>query len=139
MALLGELPASSGTAVVRCRTALSPQHPWVVTGTLRDNILAGRPFEEERYWRVLWACGLMPDLKLLERCDFTRLGNRGVNLSGGQQARVSLARACYGREPVVLLDDPLSAVDSKVGRLLVQRCIKGFLIGEGRGVVLATH
>lgn len=139
MTLLGELPTTAGSASLRCRSALSPQQPWVVTGTLRDNVVAGRPFDEARYWKVLWSCGLMPDLKLLERCDFTRLGNRGVNLSGGQQARVSLARACYGQEQAVFLDDPLSAVDSKVGRLIVERCIQGLLLGEGRCVVLATH
>jgi len=83
MALLGELPATTGAAQIRSRCALSPQQPWVVTGTLRDNVLAGRPLNEGRYWRVLWACGLLPDLRLLERCDFTVIGSRGVNLSGG--------------------------------------------------------
>jgi ABC-type multidrug transport system fused ATPase/permease subunit len=87
-----------------------------VNATLRDNILFGRDFIQERYDIVLEACALVDDLDVLPAGDMTEIGERGINLSGGQKARVALARAMYSSETkVMLLDDPLSAVDAHVG------------------------
>ena len=88
------------------------QTPWLQHQSIKENILFGTPFDEERYRAVLEACALLPDLEILEDGDETEIGARGVSLSGGQKARVALARATYARTKYVLLDDPLSAVVS---------------------------
>lgn len=92
------------------------QTPWLQHQTIKENILFGSPYDEERYNSVVECCALLPDLDVLEDGDETEIGARGVNLSGGQKARVALARATYARTKYVLLDDPLSAV---VGSLLI--------------------
>ncbi|KAL7567897.1 hypothetical protein ACA910_019617 [Epithemia clementina (nom. ined.)] len=115
------------------------QTPWVVNDTLRGNILFGREFDEERYNEVVEACALVDDIVILPAGDMTEIGERGINLSGGQKARVSLARAFYSKKTkVMLMDDPLSAVDAHVGEHIFSRAINGPL---GRGVtrVLVTH
>ena len=94
---------------------------------MRQNILFGAPLEEERYQAVLTACALQHDLTLWPAGDRSLVGERGVSLSGGQRARVSLARAVYRQADCYLLDDPLSAVDAHVGRHLFTQCIRGFL------------
>jgi ABC-type multidrug transport system fused ATPase/permease subunit len=131
----------------RCRTVLSrrsdcihppnPQSPWILSGSIRDNITLGLPFQADRYDAVLDVCCLRADLALFAAGDGELIGERGVNLSGGQRARVALARACYMDADLYLLDDPLSAVDARVGRLLFQSCICGFLAGKTR--LLVTH
>jgi len=88
------------------------QAPFLQHQSIRENILFGSPYEEERYEAVLDACALRPDLKIFEDGDLTEVGTRGISLSGGQKARVALARAVYARSKCVLLDDPLSAVVS---------------------------
>jgi len=123
-------PHGSGP-VVRGRVAYCAQVPWVMGATLRDNVLFGAPIEEGRYRAVLEACALGPDLASLPAGDQTEIGERGVTLSGGQKARVALARAAYARPDVALLDDPLSAVDAGVGRALFDRCIGGVVGGGG--------
>jgi ABC-type multidrug transport system fused ATPase/permease subunit len=96
------------------------QTPWVANDTLRGNILFGREYEEHRYDEVVSACAALP------AGDMTEIGERGINLSGGQKARVSLARALYSRDTsVILLDDPLSAVDSHVGEHIFSNAIQG--------------
>ena len=92
--------------------AFASQESWVQNATIRDNILFGSPFDQERYDEVVDVCALRPDLEVLEDGDETEIGVRGVTLSGGQKARVALARAVYARTKYVLLDDPLSAVVS---------------------------
>ncbi|KAG2486980.1 hypothetical protein HYH03_014353 [Edaphochlamys debaryana] len=121
--------------------AYCAQEPWIVAGTLRDNILFGRPWDEAWYGRVLFACCLQDDVARLEGGDMAQLGERGANLSGGQRARVALARACYGRPHVALLDDPLSAVDPRVSRDLFDRALgpRGLLAELGATRVLVTH
>jgi len=115
------------------------QTPWVVNDTLRGNILFGREFDEERYDEVLEACALRDDLTVLPAGDQTEIGERGINLSGGQKARVSLARALYSKcSKLLLLDDPLSAVDSHVGEHLFKNAIIGDVC-EGSTRILVTH
>ena len=94
---------------------------------MRANILFGEQFEEKRYWEVVEACALSHDFDQWEHGDATLVGERGVALSGGQKARVTLARACYRKSATYLLDDPLSAVDAHVGKHLFEKCIQGLL------------
>ncbi|KAG6858944.1 hypothetical protein C0991_001605, partial [Blastosporella zonata] len=108
--------------------------PWLRHQSIRDNILFGAPFDDARYDAVLDACALRPDLEVLEDGDLTEIGARGVSLSGGQKARVALARAVYSRARYVLLDDPLSAVDSGTAGWIVEKLLKGGLLA-GRTVV----
>ncbi|KAI8318339.1 hypothetical protein GQ54DRAFT_341905 [Martensiomyces pterosporus] len=117
-ALLGDMRRERGQVVVHGNVAYAPQQPWIMNATLRDNILFGLKYNEEFYNRVIDACALRPDLDILAAGDMTEIGEKGINLSGGQKARVSLARAVYSRADVYILDDPLSAVDAHVGRHL---------------------
>mmetsp|Transcript_5471 Transcript_5471/g.6020 ORF Transcript_5471/g.6020 Transcript_5471/m.6020 type:complete len:1426 (+) Transcript_5471:82-4359(+) len=115
------------------------QTAWVVNDTLRGNVIFGREFDQERYDRVLESCALLDDLVVLPAGDLTEIGERGINLSGGQKARVSLARALYSAETkILLMDDPLSAVDAHVGEHLFANAITGE-ISEGITRVLVTH
>ncbi|TEA41155.1 hypothetical protein DBR06_SOUSAS5610001, partial [Sousa chinensis] len=123
-AVLGELPPSQGLVSVHGRIAYVSQQPWVFSGTLRSNILFGKKYEKERYEKVIKACALKKDLQLLEDGDLTVIGDRGTTLSGGQKARVNLARAVYQDADVYLLDDPLSAVDAEVSRHLFELCVR---------------
>lgn len=135
--MLGELEPQKGTARMNGTMAYSSQEPWILSSTFKNNILFAHPFDQEWYNTVVSACQLEQDIELLEDGDETEIGERGVNLSGGQKARISLARAVYSRGTVNLLDDPLSAVDAKVGRRLFDQCICGILRGSTR--VLVTH
>lgn len=115
------------------------QSPWVVNDTLRGNILFGREYDEERYNRVIECCALLDDITVLPAGDMTEIGERGINLSGGQKARVALARAMYSdKTRMLLLDDPLSAVDSHVGEHLFSKAIAGE-IADGMTRILVTH
>merc|ERR1712159_163780 len=115
------------------------QSPWVVNDTLKGNILFGRDFDEQRYTDVLQCCALLDDIAVLPAGDQTEIGERGINLSGGQKARVSLARAMYSTETkLLLLDDPLSAVDSHVGEHLFTQAICGEM-SKGMTRILVTH
>lgn len=134
-ALIGDMPKIYGYVGVRGRLAYCPQQSWIQNRTLRANItlsldideeggeLEAHKFNEELYNQVLEACDLRKDLAQLPKGDMTLIGERGINLSGGQKARVSLARALYQQADIYLLDDPLSAVDAIVGRHLFDRAI----------------
>ncbi|KAF9951457.1 hypothetical protein BGZ72_007038 [Mortierella alpina] len=152
MALLQEMPLVSGSMVfghghpsedsqgLRRRPismSYSAQSPWIFAGSIKSNILFGSKFDQERYDRVIRACELTRDFTLFPQGDATLIGEKGVILSGGQRARVSLARAAYRDSDVYILDDPLSAVDPKVGRALFDNCINGLLKNKAR--VLVTH
>ena len=136
-AILGELPCSEGKISVSGKISYSPQEPWIFSGTVRQNILFGQAHDKDRYSRVLSACALEVDLEQWEAGDRTLVGERGVALSGGQKARVCLARAVYREADTYLLDDPLSAVDVHVGRHLFSKCIRGIL--KRKAVILVTH
>ncbi|KAG0230887.1 Multidrug resistance-associated protein 1 [Actinomortierella wolfii] len=139
-AILGEMYMWKGKVTMYGRSvAYVPQQAWIINATVRDNILFGRPFDANRYKQVIAACALLPDLTMLPAGDQTEIGERGINLSGGQKQRVALARAAYADADVYLLDDPLSAVDAHVEKLLWNRLIgpKGLLCSKTR--VLVTH
>lgn len=107
----------------QCSFALCSQRAWLQSGTVRDNVLFGRPLHERRYRAVLRACALMPDVLRWEQQDLTPVGERGTALSGGQRQRVALARAVYADADVYLFDDSLSAVDAHVAQWLVQHVL----------------
>ncbi|XP_011211265.2 probable multidrug resistance-associated protein lethal(2)03659 isoform X1 [Bactrocera dorsalis] len=136
-AILGELPTESGSITVHGSYSYASQEPWLFTGTIRQNILFGLPMDKHRYRAVVKKCALERDFELLPHGDKTLVGERGASLSGGQKARISLARAVYRKADVYLLDDPLSAVDTHVGRHLFDQCMRGYLRNEI--VVLVTH
>ncbi|CAL8104285.1 unnamed protein product [Orchesella dallaii] len=136
-ALLGELPVTGGTCTVNGRTAYASQEAWIFGGNVRQNILFGNEFEESRYNEVVKVCALEDDFKQLPHGDSTIVGERGVALSGGQKARVNLARGLYQKADIYLMDDPLSAVDSRVSRHIFEQCMKAHLTGYLR--ILCTH
>ncbi|XP_039258783.2 ATP-binding cassette sub-family C member 4-like isoform X1 [Styela clava] len=137
-AILGELPAAKGKATVHGNVVYSNQVPWIFSGTVRENILFSEEFDQERYHEVIQACCLNKDLNLLIDGDMTLIGERGVTLSGGQKARVSLARAAYKKNAdICLLDDPLSAVDTTVASHIFEHCICGIMKKKAR--ILVTH
>ena len=138
-AMLGELVRVSGRVSVRGTVAYVPQQAWIMNATLRENILFGRPLEAALYEEVLDCCALRRDLAILQSGDQTEIGERGINLSGGQKQRVSIARAVYARASIYLMDDPLSAVDSHVGRHIFESLLGPQGLLHGRTRVLATH
>ncbi|XP_072240755.1 ATP-binding cassette sub-family C member 4-like [Leuresthes tenuis] len=135
--ILGELPSEKGVLKVKGQLTYAAQQPWVFPGTIRSNILFGKELDPRKYERVIRACALRRDLELLPDGDQTLIGDRGATLSGGQKARVNLARAVYQDADIYLLDDPLSAVDAEVGRHLFEQCICGLLRNKPR--ILVTH
>ncbi|SCV71654.1 BQ2448_3242 [Microbotryum intermedium] len=153
MSLLGETNQLSGStflpspvgrttgddpAILTDTTAYAAQSPWLMSATIRDNILFGSPMNERRYKDVLEACALNPDLKQFELGEDTEVGEKGTVLSGGQKARLALARAVYSPARTILGDDVLSAVDSHTAQHLVNKCFKGPLMRH-RTLVLVTH
>ncbi|EDW38107.1 GL12416 [Drosophila persimilis] len=136
-AVLGELNPDAGSVKVNGTLSYASQEPWLFTGTVRQNILFGLPMDKHRYRTVVKKCALERDFELLPYGDKTIVGERGASLSGGQKARISLARAVYRKADIYLLDDPLSAVDTHVGRHLFDQCMRGFL--RENIVLLVTH
>ncbi|KAI6219243.1 Multidrug resistance protein mrp-7 [Aphelenchoides besseyi] len=138
-ALLGEMTKLRGYVGMHGQVAYVPQQPWIQNMTLRNNICFGRPFNQTFYNKVINMCALKSDLEILQQGDQTEIGEKGINLSGGQKARVSLARAVYQNADLYLFDDPLSAVDSHVGKHIFDKVIgpKGILRNKTR--ILVTH
>ena len=137
-ALVGEMISDAKTKVIFCgNVGYSPQQAWIQNATIRENITFGRPFSAKVYHAVLKACALEKDLRLFQDGDQTEIGEKGVNLSGGQKQRINLARLAYSEADIVLMDDPLSAVDAHVGRHLFQNLIRGYLHNKTR--ILVTH
>ncbi|XP_070149139.1 ATP-binding cassette sub-family C member 4-like isoform X2 [Polyergus mexicanus] len=119
------------------RISYASQEPWLFNGTVKDNILFGQPFDRIRYTEVTNVCALRKDFQQFPHGDTTIVGERGVSLSGGQRARINLARAVYRQADLYLLDDPLSAVDTHVAKHLYKKCITEYLHGRTR--ILVTH
>ena len=125
--ILGELELDSGEIEINGTVSYSSQDPWIFEGTIRQNILFIEKFDEDRYGNVIKVCSLERDLELFTNGDETFVGERGSTLSGGQKARINLARCLYRNTDIYLLDDPLSAVDVKVGKFIYENAIKKFL------------
>ncbi|EGZ21558.1 multidrug resistance protein ABC superfamily [Phytophthora sojae] len=139
-AILGEMPRTSGMLEISGRVAYVSQDTWIRNATLRDNILFEQEYDPELYARVLEASQLAMDLKALPNGDSTEIGERGINLSGGQKARVAIARAMYrSGTDVLLLDDPLSAVDPHVAHAIFDECVVKLATGQTRLLVLNSH
>jgi ABC-type multidrug transport system fused ATPase/permease subunit len=142
-AILGYLPSVNSEAdkeqimELHGSVAYCSQIPWIMNATVKNNILFGHRFDEEFYEKTLNACQLLPDLEMLPDGDETQVGEKGISLSGGQKARLSLARAVYSRSDIYLLDDILSAVDAHVGKKIINEVITGLL--ATKTVVLATN
>ncbi|RHZ33185.1 hypothetical protein DYB31_007822, partial [Aphanomyces astaci] len=136
-ALLGEMDKYEGTVFVGGRVAYFSQQAWIQNMTIRENILFGHPYDRVKYNNVLAACALSKDLTLFPAGDRTEIGQKGVNLSGGQKARISLARACYSDADIFILDSPLSAVDAIVQNEIFTKCFLGLL--RHKTIVLVTH
>ncbi|KAJ8734780.1 hypothetical protein PYW08_014030 [Mythimna loreyi] len=135
--LLSELRSTSGRVYLCGPLSYACQEPWLFVATVRQNILFGLPYNSKKYKEVVRVCALQKDFQQFPHGDQTLVGERGASLSGGQRARINLARAVYRQADVYLLDDPLSAVDAHVGRQLFDECISGYLRHTTR--VLVTH
>lgn len=137
-ALAGEMRKTEGNVSFGGSVAYSPQQPWIQNLTLRQNIIFGLPDDQRRFQNVVTSCALKQDIDMLPDGESTELGERGVTISGGQKARVSLARTAYFDADVILLDDVFSAVDSGVKRHILHNCIlDGPMAGKTR--ILVTH
>ncbi|KKY13554.1 putative abc transporter [Diplodia seriata] len=138
-AVLGELDKRTGDVVVPDEMiGYCAQSPWLQHMSIRENILFSSPLDETRYKQVLEACALTPDMANFKHGDLSDLGENGVGLSGGQRARVALARAIYSPARTLLLDDPLAALDHNTAETIVNRLLRGPLV-EGRTILLVTH
>lgn len=135
--LVGEMRRTEGKVTFSGTTSLCAQSPWIQNATVRENIVFGQPWDEDRYWAAVRDACLEPDLELLEDGDSTEIGEKGINLSGGQKQRVNIARAIYFNSDIIALDDPLSALDAGVGKALFFNAIMGALSGKTR--ILVTH
>ena len=139
LAILGELVRTTGSTRVEGSIAYAPQKPWIKNATLRDNVVFGQPLDRQRYREALYVSGISGDLDQIPGRDLTELGEGGITLSGGQQARVSLARCIYSGRDLYLLDDPLSALDAHIGAHVFSKCFSsqgGYLRGRTRVLVL---
>ncbi|GMF70933.1 unnamed protein product [Aspergillus oryzae] len=137
--LLGDLWRTEGEVIIRGRIAYVAQSPWVMNASVRENIVFGHRWDPDFYELTVEACALLDDFKNLPDGDQTEVGERGISLSGGQKARLTLARAVYARADIYLLDDVLSAVDQHVGRHLINKVLgpNGVLSSKTR--ILATN
>lgn len=136
-AIMGEMTLENGDLKVNGSVALVSQQAWIFNGTIRDNILFGAEFNSIWYNRVVHACCLKDDFKMMSRGDMTEIGEKGVNLSGGQKQRINLARGLYSNQDIYLLDDPLSAVDAKVAQHIFNHYIVQML--KNKTVIFVTH
>lgn len=137
--LSDQMHIASGSVKIRGSIAYCSQEPWLQYKSIRDNVLFGLQYEEDFYFKVLECCQLTTDIATLEEGDLTEIGEKGIRLSGGQKARVALARAIYSRADVYLLDDILSAVDEHIGRELIQHVLSASGILSSKTIILATN
>ncbi|KAI9751310.1 MAG: hypothetical protein M4579_006126 [Chaenotheca gracillima] len=136
-ALAGDMRKTNGEIVMGATRAFCPQYAWIQNATVKENILFGKEYDPVWYAKVIEACALQPDLDMLPNGDQTEIGERGITVSGGQKQRLNIARAIYFNADIVLMDDPLSAVDAHVGRHIFDKAISGLLKDKCR--ILATH
>lgn len=136
-AMAGDMRKTGGEIVFGAERAFCPQYAWIQNATVRENILFGKEMKRSWYNTVIDACALRPDLEMLPSGDATEIGERGITVSGGQKQRINIARAIYFDADVVLMDDPLSAVDAHVGRHIFDNAICGLMKDKCR--ILATH
>lgn len=136
-ALAGDMRKTSGSVTMGSSRAFCPQYAWIQNATLKENILFGKDLDIKWYNQVIDACALRADLEMLPGADLTEIGERGITVSGGQKQRLNIARAIYFDSDIILMDDPLSAVDAHVGRHIMDQAICGLLRNKCR--VLATH
>ncbi|XP_023212077.1 multidrug resistance-associated protein 4-like [Centruroides sculpturatus] len=137
MSLLKEIPITSGEVSVKGKIAYASQEAWVFNATIRENILFGEEYQEDKYRKILHITALEKDISLFPKRDLTIVGERGVIMSGGQKARINLARALYVDADIFLLDDPLSAVDVPVAKHIFEKCIMQYL--KDKICILVTH
>ena len=136
-ALAGDMRRTNGSVTMGATRAFCPQYAWIQNTSVKENILFGKPYNKEWYDAVVDACALRPDLEALPNGDMTEIGERGITVSGGQKQRLNIARAIYFDSDIILMDDPLSAVDAHVGRHIFDNAICGLLKDKCR--ILATH
>ncbi|MCJ1310468.1 hypothetical protein MMC25_004132 [Agyrium rufum] len=130
--------ANADSWIIPSAIAYVSQIPWIQNATIKNNIIFGLPFDEQRYKKVLDACALTRDLEILEDGDSTEVGAQGISLSGGQRWRLTFARALYSRAGILVMDDLFSALDAHVGRHIYENGLTGEL-AKGRTRILATH
>ncbi|XP_015838295.1 probable multidrug resistance-associated protein lethal(2)03659 [Tribolium castaneum] len=135
--LIQETEIISGKITIKGRISYASQEAWIFSASVRQNILFGEEMDEEKYRKVLKVCALEHDLAIFPYGDNTLVGERGVMLSGGQKARINLARSVYRDADIYLLDDPLSAVDAQVARIIFKECVQNYL--KDKCVILVTH
>lgn len=135
--LIGELGIDDGNCIVSGTISYACQESWLFEGSIQSNIIFIEPFDQHRYKEVIRVCGLERDFQLMPNGDKTIIGELGISLSGGQKARINLARAIYKEADIYLLDDPFSAVDVNVGKHIFQECVQNFL--RNKSCVLVTH
>ncbi|KAH7401860.1 P-loop containing nucleoside triphosphate hydrolase protein [Phaeosphaeria sp. MPI-PUGE-AT-0046c] len=136
-ALAGDMRKTSGEVVIGASRAFCPQYAWIQNASVRENIVFGKEFDQAWYDEVVDACALRADLDMLPAGDKTEIGERGITVSGGQKQRMNIARAIYFNADIILMDDPLSAVDAHVGKHIMDNAICGLL--ENKCRILATH
>lgn len=137
--ILGQLHRTKGTVKLRGTVAYVPQTPWIMSGSIKENILFGAAWNSVLYEQTLHTCALRPDLKTLPEGDATEVGERGVSLSGGQKARISMARAVYSQADIYIIDDCLAAVDEHVGKHLIEQVLGPHGILRNQARILATN
>ncbi|PGH12895.1 hypothetical protein AJ79_03995 [Helicocarpus griseus UAMH5409] len=136
-ALAGDMRLTKGNVTMNASRAFCPQYAWIQNATVKDNILFGKEYDDVWYNKVIDACALRADFDMLPAADRTEIGERGITISGGQKQRLNIARAIYFDSDLILMDDPLSAVDAHVGRHIMDNAICGLLKDKCR--ILATH
>ncbi|KAL1937459.1 hypothetical protein VTO73DRAFT_13182 [Trametes versicolor] len=135
--MIGEMRRTAGSVKFKGSVAYCPQSAWIQNATVRDNIIFGRPFDEERYWKAVHDACLEADLELLPNGDLTEVGERGISLSGGQKQRINICRAIYVGADIQIFDDPFSALDAHVGKSVFSNVFLGAAADKTR--VLVTH
>lgn len=114
--MMNEMIKTSGEVIKNGRIAYIPQEAFMMNDTIRNNIIFGKDYEDEKFKNIIKLCELESDLDILPGREFTEIGEKGINLSGGQKQRISIARAVYSDSDIYLIDDALSALDAHVGK-----------------------